>query len=330
MHSPLCAILRTLLPAALLLTVLPAPFAAGDNTAPTRIGQTTLAFVTNNPSDYWTICQKGAEAAQRQLSGVRVQFVMPADGTAATQQRDVDDLIARGVKGIAISPVDPLNQTQYLDQVAAKTNLITSDSDAPHSRRLCYIGTDNREASMMAGRLIKKALPHGGQIMLFVGKVDAQNAHDRAQGIRDTLRGSRVQILGIRQDDTDHARAKANAADTLRKYPHIAALVGLWSYNGPAILSAVTDAGKGDKVKIVCFDEEQQTLDGVKSGKIYGTVVQQPYEFGYRSIKMLAKLAQGNRSGIPASGRLIVPTLAITRGNITAYEMRRDRELAGK
>lgn len=285
--------------------------------------QTKLAFVTNNPSDYWTLCRKGAEAAARESPGVSLQFVMPGDGTAATQKQDVDDLLVKGVKGIAISPVDPVNETNYLDHVAAQTNLITSDSDAPKSNRLCYIGTDNHAAGVMAGNLIKKALPHGGTIMLFVGKVDAQNARERAQGIRDALRGSRVKILGVEADDTDHARAKANVADTLVKYPHIAALVGLWSYNGPAILSAVRDAGRTGRVKIICFDEEPITLDGVKSGQIYGTIAQQPYQFGYRSIKLLAQIAKGDRSGVPTSGRLIVPTVAVKRSNVDAFRKQR-------
>ena len=64
-------------------------------------GHTMLAFVTNNPSDYWTICRKGCDRRppQKELPGVQVQFVMPDDGTAATQKRDVDDLLAKGVQG---------------------------------------------------------------------------------------------------------------------------------------------------------------------------------------------------------------------------------------
>ena len=101
--------------------------------AVTARAQTSLAFVTNNPSDYWTICRKGAEAAAKKLGNVNVQFIMPADGTAATQKQDVDDVIAKGVKGIAISPVDPANETAYLNMVARKANLITADSDAAQS-----------------------------------------------------------------------------------------------------------------------------------------------------------------------------------------------------
>ena len=254
---------------------------------------------------------------------------MPADGTAATQKQDVDDLLAKGVKGIAVSPVDPANETPYLNGVAARTNLITADSDAGASRRLCYVGTDNHAAGVMAGRLIRKALPQGGQIMLFVGKSDAQNARDRIADIGDALRGSRVTILGVRTDDTDHARARQNVVDTLAHYPHVAALVGIWSYNGPAIAGAVREAGRVGKVRVIAFDEEDETLAGIRDGAIYGTIAQQPYLFGYESVRLLAALARGDKSGIPTGRRLIIPTLAITRGTLAAYQAQHRRQLAG-
>lgn len=299
-------------------------------TAGATDSKVTLAFVTNNPSDYWTICRKGTEAAAKELGNVTVQFVMPPDGTAATQKQDIDDLMAKGVKGVAVSPVDPANETPYLNVVAGKTDLITADSDAPASRRLCFIGTDNHAAGLQAGRLIKQALPQGGRIMLFVGLRAARNAHDREAGIRDALRGSRIHIIGVREDDTDHGRAKANVADTLVRYPHIAALVGLWSYNGPAILAGVRDAQKVNKVKIVCFDEETDTLAGIQSGAIFATVTQQPYLFGYRSVKLLAALARGDKSGIPTSRLIIVPTLAIEKRNLGEFERTRARRLGGE
>jgi ribose transport system substrate-binding protein len=161
-----------------------------------------------------------------------------------------------------------------INDVAKNALVITQDSDAPQSDRACYIGTDNIAAGRQAGGLIREALPDGGKIMIFVGNLDVRNAQERYQGIKEALQGSKVEIVDVRTDETDRVRAKSNAADALIKYPDIAGLVGLWSYNGPAILNAVTDAGKVGHVKIVCFDEEDPTLAGVKDGAIYATVVQ--------------------------------------------------------
>ncbi|HEY1684181.1 MAG TPA: sugar-binding protein [Tepidisphaeraceae bacterium] len=280
-----------------------------------------LAFITNNSSDFWTIARAGCMKAQEDLKpNVDVDFQIPGDGTAAQQKRIVDDLLARGVDGISISPVDPSNQTDMLNSIASRALLFCHDSDAPKSNRVCYVGTDNVAAGRQAGGLIKEALPNGGKIMLFVGTLDAQNAKDRYNGIKEALAGSNIQILDVRTDDADHARAKSNAQDTLVKYPDLSGMMGLWSYNGPAIVSAVKEANKQGQVKIVCFDEEDDTLAGVKDGSIYATVVQQPYEFGHLAITDMYKYLTGDKSVVPASHQIYIPTLAIRKDNVVDFQ----------
>ncbi len=268
------------------------------STASAQSKSLDLAFLTNNASDFWTIA---------------------ADGTAAEQTRIFDDLLVKGVNGIALSPVDPANQTAMIDKGAAKALIVTQDSDAPKSQRSFYVGTDNVAAGRQAGELIKKAVPNGGSIMLFVGKRDAQNAKERIQGVEETLKGTNIKILDVRTDDTDRVRAKQNVADTLVKNPDIACLVGLWSYNGPAILNAVKDANKIGKVKIVTFDEENDTLQGVKDGAIEATVVQNPYEFGRQAVALMAKKLRKENPEIPADGKVIVPTRAIDKSNVDEF-----------
>ena len=131
-----------------------------------------LAFVTNNASDFWTYARAGCDKAVADLGNVELDFQVPADGSAATQKRIVQDLLAKGVNGIAISPKDPANQTELLNEAAKHALLICHDSDAPASDRACYIGTDNTAAGRQAGELIKEALPKGGKIMIFVGTLD--------------------------------------------------------------------------------------------------------------------------------------------------------------
>ena len=283
-----------------------------------RSSTRTLAFVTNNAADFWTMARRGTEKADAELADVVVEFRL-GDGTAADQKRIVDDLLAKGVDGIAISPVDPANQTAMLDQAASQTLVFTHDSDAPDSRRECYVGTDNVAAGRQAGELIKEVLPKGGKIAIFVGQIDARNAQERLQGIKESIAGTAIEILGVRTDETDRVRAKANVAETLVANPDVAALVGLWSYNGPAILNAVRDANKIGRVKIVAFDEEAETLSGVKDGAIAGTVVQQPFEFGYQAITRMAKVLAGDRSVVPASKQEFIPTKVLRQADIDAF-----------
>jgi len=278
-----------------------------------------LAFITNNAADFWTIARKGTEKADAGLADVAVEFRL-GDGTAAAQKRILDDLLAKGVDGIAISPVDPANQTAMLNDAAKQALVFTHDSDAPDSRRECYVGTDNVAAGRQAGDLIKEALPQGGRIAVFVGKLDARNAQERLQGIKESLTGSTIAIIDVRTDDTDQVRAKANVSEMLVSHPDVSALVGLWSYNGPAILNAVRDASRIGQVKIIAFDEDDETLSGVKSGAIVGTVVQQPYEFGFQSVTLLEKALKGDRSGIPPGRQVFIPTRVIRQNNVDEFK----------
>src|SRR2546430_4507713 len=91
----------------------------GNAANKTETKKVKLAFVTNNTADFWTMARKGTETADKELDNVEVEFQL-ADGTAADQRRIVDDLVTKGVAGIAISPVDPPNQTQMINDLAQK------------------------------------------------------------------------------------------------------------------------------------------------------------------------------------------------------------------
>jgi ribose transport system substrate-binding protein len=291
----------------------------GSTSGSSAGGDKVIAFVTNNASDYWILARKGTEKAASELKGFKVQFVMnPSTDAAASQKQKLQDLVSDGVKGIAVSPVDPENQTPDLNAVAAKTLLITQDSDAPKSDRVCYIGTDNVAAGKMAADAVKKALPQGGKIMVFVGKADAQNAKERFDGLKQELAGSNVTIVAERTDDGDRARAKQNVSDAIID-KDIVGCVGLWSYNGPAIYNAVKEANKGGKVQIVCFDSEPDTVRGLQDGTIAATVIQQPFEFGYQSMMLMAKYINGDKTAFPATKQIIVPTTILDKASLPDF-----------
>jgi ribose transport system substrate-binding protein len=297
-------------------TQTPTTASGGNNPAPAA--KKKIAFVCNNAANFWAFARAGCNAAATELGDVDVDFRVTPSGGSAEQRQILDDLVAKGVDGVAVSVDDPDNQTDFLNKIAGQTLLICCDSDAAASKRVAYIGTDNEAAGEEAGKMIKECLPNGGKIMLFVGHSDSQNAKERAGGITKALEGSNIQIVDIRTDDTDVVRAQKNAEDTLVKYPDIACLVGLWNYNGPAILNAVRGAGKTGAVKIVCFDDEADTLAGIAAGDIYGTVVQNPFEFGHQSITRMEKYLGGDKTQL--SGKMFIPTRDIKKDNVADYQ----------
>ncbi len=279
----------------------------------------TLAFVVNGASDFWKAAEAGVKKAQGELPNYTLVFKYPEQSSAAIQTRMMDDLVAAGVAGIMVSAVDPKTMGDALNRVGGQVALFTTDSDAPNSKRVAYIGSSNVDAGKQAGQLMLKAMPNGGKCMGFVGLPGADNARERIDGVKETIKGSKIELVDVRADDIDQTRAKRNVEDTITAHPEINCMVGFYSYNTPRIYEALKEAGKLGKVTIIGFDEDAITLGGVKEGTIVGTVVQQPYEWGYQGMKDMAKYLEGDKSFIPANHLIIIPTQIIDKGNVDAF-----------
>jgi ribose transport system substrate-binding protein len=289
----------------------------------------TLVFVVNGASDFWKIAEAGVKKAQGELPNYDLQFKYPEQAAAAVQQRVMEDLVAAGASAIMVSAVDPKNQTEGLNKIAEQAVLFTTDSDAPKSKRVAYIGSSNTELGKDAGKLMLKALPDGGKCIGFVGLLGADNARERIEGVKEVLKGSKVELVDVRGDEIDQTRAKRNVEDALAATPDVSCLVGFYSYNTPRIYEVLKEAGKLGQIKVIGFDEDPITLGGVKEGTIVGTVVQQPFEWGYQGMKLMAKHLEGDKSGIPADGIIIVPGKVIDQSNVDDF-MAGMKQMMGK
>jgi ribose transport system substrate-binding protein len=290
----------------------------------------TVAFITNSTSDFWKIARKGCEKADIELPDVTVAFKTTNTGATEEQNGLIRQALDRDdADAIAISPIDPTAQKKIINDAAKRALVITQDSDAPDTDRAVYLGADNRAAGRQAGELIKRALPQGGKIMVFVGKLEVQNAQERFEGLKESLQGSKVEIIDIMTDDANPTIARENAYQTLKKFPDIAGMIGLWSYNGPSIVKALRPEGKLGTIKIVCFDDEQDTLAAIREGVIFGTVAQQPFEYGYQAVKTAAKILKGDRSVIPGNKTIFIPTVVIQSNNVDEYSKKLN-QLLGK
>jgi ribose transport system substrate-binding protein len=308
--------------------------AGGCSSQSDRAGKPTVAYVTNGIASFWVIAEKGAKAAGEKF-GANVEVRMPPKGVA-DQKRMVQELLTKGVDGIAISPIDPDNQGDLFKEIRERTKLITHDSDAVDSGRLCYVGMDNYQAGRMCGKLVKRALPDGGSVMIFVGRLGQLNAKQRRQGLIDELldrsedrtrfdepgaelKGDKYVVLDTRTDGFDFAKAKSLAQDAIAKYPDLGCMVGLFAYNPPKCLEAIREADKLGQIQLVAFDEDDETLQGIADGHVFGTIVQNPYEYGYESVRILTALAKGDESALPPNGYLDIPAREITKENVQKF-----------
>ncbi len=172
-----------------------------------------LGFVTNNASEFWKIAAAGVHRYEGE-GKVQVDIKMPPNGTTEEQNQILENLSSQGYDAIAVSAIAPNDQVPVLDRVASASKLITFDSDAPKSKRLLYIGTNNYEAGKALGGEIVKLLPHGGKMAVFVGNMAADNAAQRLKGIQDSVTSHGIEIVDKREDNTDRAKARSNVEAT--------------------------------------------------------------------------------------------------------------------
>jgi ribose transport system substrate-binding protein len=302
----------------------------------------TIAYLTNGVDPFWDLAAGGVKRADQELDHVETLVGMPPNATVDEQKQYIEAWIAKGVNGIAISPINAANQVDNLNKAAETATIITQDSDAPDSKRLVFIGVDNYEAGRAAGKLVKKALPDGGKIMIFVGRLGQLNARQRRQGVIDevldrpvqqlesleydendakdiTVEGSKYIILDTRTDNFDKGRAKQNAEDAITTVSDLGCMVGLFAYNTPACLLAVKAAGKQGKIKLVSFDEDADTLEGIVDGHVTGTISQQPWNYGYKSVMVLDAILQGDMSVIPDNKFIKLELKTVVKENVQEF-----------
>ena len=162
------------------------------------------------------------------------------------------------------------------------------------------------------------------------GPVTWQMARDGAVTRTNPDTGVEWTIVGIRTDGgTDRTKAKSNAEDALAVHPDMVGMVGLWAYNPPAILQAVEARGLIDQVKIIGFDENPVTLKAIADGKIVGTIVQDPYGFGFRSVQYLSAVIRDQPVEVPDNELMYIPTRVIKKDNVADFHALTKSILAG-
>jgi ribose transport system substrate-binding protein len=291
--------------------------------------QLKLAFVSNNASEFWKIATAGVRKYEKE-AGVQVDVKLPPNGAVEEQNQILENLVSQGYNGIAISVIAPKDQVAEINRAARKTNLITHDSDAATSNRLVYIGTNNFEAGKVLGKEIAKLLPNGGKMACFVGSIAADNAKQRLEGIKAAIKGTKIEIIDVKTDETDRAKARSNVESMINAHPDLALLCGLWSYNGPAIAAAIDASGKKGKILAAVFDEEDLTLKGIEDGIISCTVVQKPFEFGYQSSKLLHALATKGDAALPKEDVIDTGVDVINAANVAQFKARLDAMKRGQ
>lgn len=250
-------------------------------------------LISNANSPFWNAVDAGVKAAGTEL-GIDARLARN-DGSVEGQIRLLKEALANKdkIRGVGVSVIRPdaegvLEAMKELRD--AGVPLITIDSDCAPEHRAAFVGTNNLEAGKALGRKAAELKPEGGQVCVFVGDPSAQNAIDRLTGFKDGA-GDKFTVLEVYQDNTEPAKARSNVESALVAHADANVMLGLWSYNGPAIADVVSSAGKLDSVLCLTFDAEPNLLPMLEQGQVAAALVQRPYEIGKQGIEMIQALA---------------------------------------
>jgi ribose transport system substrate-binding protein len=298
----------------------------------------TFALVPKNMNNpFFDQALAGCKKAEKELAGVSCLYIGPGEhGGGEEQVQIVNDLIAKKVDGIAVSPSNAAAMASALEAAKkAGIPVLTWDSDLltkDKALRTAYVGTKNYDIGVNIAKLVQQIKPNGGTICIQSGGAAAANHNERMQGIRDTLAGvTGTTAPGNRLNgekgwkeadgcplytDDDFPRSVQQMEDILGKYPNLDAFTPTGGF--PQFLpDAYRKVAEKVKAKIadgslalVVADTLPVQMDLMKAGLSKGQVGQRPFEMGYKAMFFLKDLKEGKTVADPTYTGLDVCTPA--------------------
>ncbi len=276
-------------------------------------------FLAGGADPYWEHCIAGARATAKEL-GAELKVLIPSGEGEAGLREQLDWLTtidSQQYDGMAVGPINPERQTTLINKASEGTTVVTVDSDAPASRRMCYIGSSNYEAGMLAAQMVREALPQGGKVVVLMASLAKTNAAERKQGFDDELLGSpddeeeaeaaeaeAFEVVDYAMDQGDYELCKQNVKKACDEHDDLGAIVATFGYHAPAALETLKQLDK--TITVIAFDEDERTLDGLQRGAAHATIVQDPYMFGAEAVRMLDQVHRGTFLSLPVGARVDV------------------------
>ncbi len=266
---------------------------AGCGSSPHATTEKYYLVATNIKIPYWQNANAGLTRAAQQI-GVKAEMVGPDTFDPKAEHDAFQHAMAEKIKpaGIMVSVADPAVMQPDIDAaIAAGVPVITVDSDAPTSKRLTFVGTDNYKAGMMGAQLAVKQLQGKGNVVIFTMPEQA-NLKDRLHGYHDGFEGHAgihieevVDIKGDARIAFDHTQEMVDKK-TIGK---IDGFICLEAIACPEVAD-VLDRNKVSGKVIVAMDSDPRTLDWIKKDRIAGTIAQKPFTMGFVGIPALDTL----------------------------------------
>ncbi|MFM2095042.1 MAG: hypothetical protein RIS70_2166 [Planctomycetota bacterium] len=279
-------------------------------------GEKRIILLTNGNSPFWDACRFGLQAGEKEfkLADSGLKAVMEVnDGTPRGQIDKLRQFASQSdIVGVAVSALDADNAAvvdEMRKLLKKGVHIICVDADVNREKfrdaRPYYIGTDNLKGGValgVAGRgVLESRNQQQGSYVQFVGRTGSHNARERMDGFKSAV-GEAFKEADRMGDDLDRTKAKENVRNALTNHKDIVALVGIWSYNAPAIVDVCKEKGLRKEgaanPAVVTFDAEPIAIEQMGEGHIDAMVVQNPYDMGFQAVRLLKAMVEKDESVI--------------------------------
>ena len=248
--------------------------------APERYGM--VVFLKG--SEFFNWAYAGMRDAAKMLGdNIQVELQGPAEWDASLEARAIEQLIAKRISGIVVTAGEANALVPAINKaVGAGIPVITFDSDAPDSKRLSFVGTNNYNAGYAAGKAMAEWLDGKGKVGISTFPGPAHLVA-RVNGFTDALKtyGPDIEVAAVVNDEGDVAKAETQITAMLQANPDITGIFCAHGNPGPGAAAAVRNLNMVGKVQIMGFDFGTPVLELIEKGEIRGTVGQDPYLMGY-------------------------------------------------
>lgn len=258
-------------------------------------GEQYIFISTNIKVPYWQTAAAGFSQSANQLN-VAYQFTGPDTYDPAAERAALDHAVQSKPAGILISVADANVMKDSIDRaIAAGIPVVTADSDAPESKRLFFVGTNNYQAGLSGGKRLAQELKGHGNVVVFT--MPAQpNLNERLHGYKDALDSvpqiKIVHIVDIKGDPRV-AFDSTNGFLANDKKEHIDAFVCLEALSGNEVATVLDNNSIKGRI-VIAMDTDPSTLEWIKKGVIAATIAQKPFTMAFVALKMLDTLHHQN------------------------------------
>jgi ribose transport system substrate-binding protein len=280
---------------------------------------------------YWQEADAGLRDVAKEMGiGVKAEMDGPTSYSPKEEVDAFQKAAASHPAGILVSVANPeMFQAPIAAAIASGIPVICLDSDAPNSKRVMFIGTDNFRAGQESAKRMADILKGHGDIVLVT--IPGQlNLEERVRGVNEALKKyPGIKIVQTLNDSGDSNKAfdVVNALLSAKK-TKVDGILCLEASGGAGAAGALRRIDMNGKVPVVSFDKDPETLDWIDRGAINATVAQKPYLMAYYGVRFLDDLHHNavhefkdwrNAPAPPLPSWVDTGTAIIDKSNLAAF-----------